>query len=82
MVKGWARCTTAPASWSAETQFFANVSHELHAPGAHPRPTDCSLARARGEQRSELRTIQRARQLLSEVDDLLEVSRLERVAPS
>jgi len=64
-----------------KTQFFANVSHELRTPLALILgPTD-KLLDSPGlneEQRVELRTIQRnARQLLREVDDLLEVSRLE-----
>ncbi|HZX42425.1 MAG TPA: ATP-binding protein, partial [Myxococcaceae bacterium] len=64
-----------------KTQFFANVSHELRTPLALILgPTEKLLGdRSLGEeQRTELGTIQRnARTLLREVDDLLEVSRLE-----
>ncbi len=64
-----------------KTQFFANVSHELRTPLALILGPTEKLLGAPGlepEQRGELRTIQRnARQLLREVDDLLEVSRLE-----
>ena len=64
-----------------KTQFFANVSHELRTPLALILGPTEKLLGAPGlgaEQRAELRTIQRnARQLLREVDDLLEVSRLE-----
>jgi len=64
-----------------KTQFFANVSHELRTPLALILgPTDTLLGSSglAPEQRGELRTIQRnARQLLREVDDLLEMSRLE-----
>ncbi|RPH72896.1 MAG: response regulator [Myxococcaceae bacterium] len=64
-----------------KTQFFANVSHELRTPLAlilGPTETLLAAPELSGEHRAELRIVQRnARQLLREVDDLLEVSRLE-----
>ncbi|HSP19796.1 MAG TPA: ATP-binding protein, partial [Myxococcaceae bacterium] len=64
-----------------KTQFFANVSHELRTPLALILgPTEKLLASPglEPEHRAELRTIQRnGRQLLREVDDLLEISRLD-----
>jgi signal transduction histidine kinase len=64
-----------------KTQFFANVSHELRTPLALILGPTEKLLDAAGlteEQRADLRTVQRnARHLLREVDDLLEVSRLE-----
>jgi signal transduction histidine kinase len=64
-----------------KTQFFANVSHELRTPLTLVLGPTEKLLDSPGltdDQRAELRVVQRnARQLLREVDDLLEVSRLE-----
>lgn len=64
-----------------KTQFFANVSHELRTPLALILgPTEQLLANAQlsQEQKSSLKVIDRnARLLLKQVNDLLDVSKLE-----